>query len=109
MSGSAGGNRITRESVAKTVDNYINRILKKFPAFKSAKVSGSYNTSAKEDFGDIDLIVNLKATDKKNIKLELAKFFSELPDDVIVPFKSKKYKGKKYLNTGEIVTILYPI
>ena len=109
MSGSAGGNRITRESVAKTTDNYINRILKKFPAFKSAKISGSYNTSAKEDFGDIDLIVNLKATDKKNIKLELAKFFSELPDDVIVPFKSEKYKGKKYLNTGEIVTILYPI
>ena len=109
MSGSAGGNRITRESVAKTTDNYINRILKKFPAFKSAKISGSYNTSAKEDFGDIDLIVNLKATDKKNIKLELAKFLSELPDDVIIPFKSEKYKGKKYLNTGEIITILYPI
>jgi cytidyltransferase-like protein len=109
MSGSAGGNRITRESVAKTVDSYINRILKKFPAFKSAKVSGSYNTSAKEDFGDIDLIVNLTATDKKNIKLELAKFLSDLPDDVIVPFKSEKYKGKKYLNTGEIITILYPI
>jgi cytidyltransferase-like protein len=109
MSGSAGGNRITRESVAKTVDSYINRILKKFPAFKSAKVSGSYNTSAKEDFGDIDLIVNLEATDKKNIKLELAKFLSDLPDDVIVPFKSEKYKGKKYLNTGEIITILHPI
>jgi cytidyltransferase-like protein len=109
MSGSAGGNRITRASVANTTDNYINRILKKFPAFKSAKVSGSYNTSAKEDFGDIDLIVNLKSTDKKNIKLELAKFLSDLPDDVIVPFKSEKYKGKKYLNTGEIITILYPI
>ena len=109
MSGSAGGNRITRESVANTVNNYIDRILKKFPAFKSAKISGSYNTSAKEDFGDIDLIVNLKATDKKNVKLELAKFLSDLPDNVIVPFKSEKYKGKKYLNTGEIVTILYPI
>jgi cytidyltransferase-like protein len=109
MSGSAGGNRITRASVASTTDNYINRILKKFPAFKSAKISGSYNTSAKEDFGDIDLIVNLKSTDKKNTKLELAKFLSALPDDVIVPFKSEKYKGKKYLNTGEIITILYPI
>jgi cytidyltransferase-like protein len=109
MSGSAGGNRITRASVANTTDNYINRILKKFPAFKSAKISGSYNTSAKEDFGDIDLIVNVEATDKKNIKLELAKFLSALPDDVIVPFKSEKYKGKKYLNTGEIITILYPI
>jgi cytidyltransferase-like protein len=109
MSGSAGGNRITRASVASTTDNYINRILKKFPAFKSAKISGSYNTSAKEDFGDIDLIVNLESTDKKNTKLELAKFLSALPDDVIVPFKSEKYKGKKYLNTGEIITILYPI
>ena len=109
MSGSAGGNRITRDAVAKTTDEYINRILKKFPAFKSAKISGSYNTSAKEDFGDIDLIVNLESTDKKNIKLELARFLSSLPDDVIVPFKSEKYKGKKYLNTGEIVTILYPI
>jgi len=109
MSGSAGGNRITRASVASTTDNYINKILKKFPAFKSAKISGSYNTSTKEDFGDIDLIVNLKSTDKKNIKLELAKFLSALPDDVIVPFKSEKYKGKKYLNTGEIITILYPI
>jgi cytidyltransferase-like protein len=109
MSGSAGGNRITRESVAKTVDSYINRILKKFPAFKSAKVSGSYNTSAKEDFGDIDLIVNLKSDDKKGVKVDLAKFLSALPDDIIVPFKSEKYKGKKYLNTGEIVTILYPI
>ena len=109
MSGSAGGNRITRESVAKTVDSYINRILKKFPAFKSAKVSGSYNTSAKEDFGDIDLIVNLESDDKKGVKVDLAKFLSSLSDDVIVPFKSEKYKGKKYLNTGEIVTILYPI
>lgn len=109
MSGSAGGNRINRADVAKTTNDYINRVLKKFPAFKSAKISGSYNTSAKEDFGDIDLIVNLKATDKKNIKLELAKFLSSLPDDIIVPFKSEKYKGKKYLNTGEIVTILYPI
>jgi cytidyltransferase-like protein len=109
MSGSAGGNRITRDAVAKTTDNYINRILKKFPAFKSAKISGSYNTSAKEDFGDIDLIVNVESTDKKNIKLELAKFLAALPDDVIVPFKSEKYKDKKYLNTGEIVTILYPI
>jgi cytidyltransferase-like protein len=109
MSGSAGGNRITRASVANTTDNYINKILKKFPAFKSAKISGSYNTSAKEDFGDIDLIVNLESTDKKNTKLELAKFLSALPDDVIIPFKSEKYKGKKYLNTGEIITILYPI
>jgi hypothetical protein len=109
MSGSAGGNRITRSSVAKTVEEYINKVLSKFPGFKGAKPSGSYNTNAKDDFGDIDLIVNLTATDKKNIKVELAKYLSSLPDDVIVPFKSDKYKGKKHLNSGEIITILYPI
>ena len=109
MSGSAGGNRIIRSSVAKTVEEYINKVLSKFPGFKGAKLSGSYNTGTKNDFGDIDLVVNLTATDKKNIKAELAKYISSLPDDVIVPFKSDKYKGKKFLNTGEIITILYPI
>ena len=109
MSGSAGGNRITREAVSRTVDAYIKQVLSKFPGFRGAKISGSYNTSNKEDFGDIDLIVNLEGTDKKNIKLELAKYVSSLPDDVIVPFKSEKYKGKKHLNTGEIITVLYPI
>ena len=109
MSGSAGGNRITRSSVDKTVEEYISKVLRKFPGFKGAKISGSYNTGTKNDFGDIDLIVNLTATDKKNIKVELAKYLSSLPDNIIVPFKSDKYKGKKYLNTGEIITILYPI
>jgi len=109
MSGSAGGNRIIRSSVAKTAEDYISKVLSKFPGFKGAKISGSYNTGSKNDFGDLDLIVNLTATDKKSIKVELAKYLSSLSDSVIVPFKSDKYKGKKYLNTGEIITILYPI
>jgi len=109
MSGSAGGNRINRSSVAKTVEQYINNVLKKFPGFTGAKISGSYNTSDKQDFGDIDLIVHLEASDKKGIKQELAQYLSSLPDNIIVPFKSEKYKGKKTLNSGEIVTILYPI
>ena len=109
MSGSAGGNRIPRAAVEKTVQEYIQKILSKFPSFRGAKISGSYNTGTKSDFGDIDLIVHLDSEDKKNIKAELAKYVSSLPDDVIVPFKSEKYNGKKFLNTGEIITILYPI
>jgi len=109
MSGSAGGNRIPRSAVEKTVNEYIAKVLSKFPNFKSAKISGSYNTGTKQDFGDIDLIVHLQAEDKKGIKVDLAKYLSSLPDDVVVPFKSEKYKDKKYLNTGEIITILYPI
>jgi cytidyltransferase-like protein len=109
MSGSAGGNRIPREVVEKTVQDYIDKVLSKFPGFKKAKVTGSYNAGTKQDFGDIDLIVQLDGTDKKIIKQDLAKYFATLPDSVIVPFKSDKYKGKKSLSSGELVTILYPI
>lgn len=109
MSGSAGGGRVTRNAVQRTVDSYIKNILSKYPAYKDAKISGSYNTGTKEDFGDIDLIVTLQGEDKKAIKQDLASFFSNQPDDIIIPFKSDKYKGKKSLSTGEIVTILYPI
>lgn len=108
-SGSAGGNRIERSDVEKTKDSYIKKVLSKFKGFKDAKISGSYNTGGKKDFGDIDLIVTLEGTDKKKAKDELANFVKSLPDDVIVPFKSEKYGGKKALVTGEIVTILYPI
>ena len=109
MSGSAGGNRVSRQAVQNTVDSYINKVLKKFKAFEDAKISGSYNAGDKEDFGDIDLIVTLQGDDKKAIKKELADYLNSLPDNLIVPFKSDKYKGKKSLSTGEIVTILYPI
>jgi len=109
MSGSAGGNRITRISVENTVQDYIQKVLSKFPGFKKAKATGSYNTGTKQDFGDIDLIVQIEGTDKKLIKQDLAKYFSTLPDSLIVPFKSDKYKGKKSLSSGELVTVLYPI
>jgi predicted nucleotidyltransferase len=108
-SGSAGGNRIERSDVEKTKDSYIKKVLSKYKGFKDAKISGSYNTGGKNDFGDIDLIVTLEGNDKKKAKDELANFVKSLPDDVIVPFKSQKYGGKKALVTGEIVTILYPI
>ena len=109
MSGSAGGNRIPREVVEKTVQDYIDKVLSKFPGFKKAKVTGSYNAGTKQDFGDIDLIVQIDGADKKIIKQDLTKFFATLPDSVIVPFKSDKYKGKKSLSSGELVTVLYPI
>lgn len=109
MSGSAGGNRVTRQAVQKTVDSYIQKVLQKFKSFKDAKISGSYNTGTKEDFGDIDLIVTFEGTDKKELKKQLVDFFNTIPDNTIVPFKSDKYKGKKSLSTGEIVTVLYPI
>ena len=109
MSGSAGGNRITRTAVENTVQDYIQKVLSKFPGFKNAKATGSYNTGTKQDFGDIDLIVQIEGTDKKLIKQELAKYFASLPDSTIVPFKSDKYKGKKSLSSGELVTVLYPI
>lgn len=109
MSGSAGGNRIKRENVEETLQDYLDNVLSKYPKYVDSEITGSFYRTDKHDFGDIDLIVELRANDKAEVKKDLVKFFSTFPDDVIVPFKSESYKGKKALNTGEIVTILYPI
>ena len=110
MSGSAGGNRIPRTALQNTVNSYIEKVLKNFPGFKSAKISGSYNNTDKQDFGDIDLIINIESgKDKKIDKQDLVKHLESLSTDIIVPFKSDKNKGKRTLNHGEIVTVLYPI
>jgi len=109
MSGSAGGNRIPREAVEATVKDYTEKVLSKYPKYKSVRATGSYNAGSKKDFGDIDLVVHIEGEDKKMLKQDLSKFFASLPDSVIVPFKSEKYKGKKSLSSGELVTVLYPI
>jgi len=109
MSGSAGGNRINREDVKKTVIQYQETVLKKYDKYRNCVITGSYNTSDKSDFGDIDLILELNATNKIAVKKDFAKFISSLSPDIIVPFKSIKYKGARFLSSGEIITILYPI
>ena len=108
MSGVAGGDRIEAPHVRPTTDNYVSSVLSKFPGFTSADISGSFNYGNRPDFGDIDLIVHIKGDDKKSIKQQLANYFASLPDSTIVPFKSPKYKGRKYYNAGELVSILLP-
>jgi hypothetical protein len=109
MSGSTGGNRILREDIFLTMINYKRHVLELYQKFEYCTITGSYNYSTKKDFGDIDLIVQLDGYDKKESKKKFISFLKRFRDDIIVPFISEKYKGKKYLNTGEIITILYPI
>ena len=110
MSGAAGGTRIPRAAVQKTVDDFIEKILSKIPGFKSAKISGSYNRPVKQDFGDVDLIVSIESEeDKKTVKKYITDYFNSLPDNEMPELKSEKHKGKKAINHGEIVTNLYPI
>jgi len=109
MSGSAGGNRIKRSDVKPTVDHYVKNVLFKYDKFKDYVITGSYNASDKQDFGDIDIVIELNVSDKQQGKKDLAEFLTTFPTSVIVPFRSVKYKGKRFLNTGEIITILYPI
>ena len=109
MSGSTGADRIqSREHFKKFLASY-EKVVKQFPGFVSIEPSGSYNSNPnKTEFGDIYLITHIKSDqDKTIVKKELAAHLAKLPDSVIVPFKSEKYKGKKFLNTGEIVTIRY--
>ena len=108
MSGVAGGDRIQRADFDKVVNDYIKKVLEPYHPGIKWKISGSYHNPAKMDFGDIDLIITLPGTDKKQVKLDLQKYLESLPDSVVLPFKSEKYRGKRSYNSGEIVSILYP-
>ena len=77
MSGSVGGSRIPRSAVQGTLDQYKKEVLEKFTGFKTAKISGSYNTGLKKDHGDIDLVVFVEGGEKdlktvKNQEYEIA-------------------------------------
>lgn len=109
MSGVAGGNRIQKADVQRTFDKYVKQILEKIPGFKKASLSGSVKAGTKADYGDLDLVTWFEGDDKKEVKQRIIKLVSSQPDSIIVPFKSEKYTGKKYYNSGEIITILFPI
>lgn len=109
MSGAAGGNRIQRSDVKPTVEKYQKEVLSLYDAYQKSVITGSFNVHEKSDFGDIDLIVQLNDIDKIEAKKHFSEFLTTLSTNIIVPFKSQKYKGKRFLNTGEIVTVLYPV
>jgi hypothetical protein len=124
MSGSIGANRIPSSAVKKTVDSFIEKVLKKYPTFKSAKITGSYNVIPKDEngevvggqekpegHGDIDLVVELEGSreDMKRIKADFAAYLNSLSDDITVPFKAGRHIGKKTAGTGDIVITQYHI
>jgi len=124
MSGSIGANRIPSSAVKKTVDSFIEKVLKKYPTFKSAKITGSYNIIPKDEngevvggqekpegHGDIDLVVELEGSreDMKKIKADFAAYLNSLSDSVTVPFRAGRHTGKKTAGTGDIVITQYPI
>ena len=109
MSGSIGADRIPRSAVQNTVDTYIEKVLKGFDGFKSAKITGSYNTGQKKDHGDIDLAVHIEAGDRdiKTVKKELMSYLESNPNTIA--FRSGRNKGKKAQMYGTVVTCQFPI
>ena len=109
MSGVAGGNRILRQDVQATFNKYIDEVLRHIPGFKKASLSGSVKAGSKADFGDLDIITWFEGDDKKEVKQRIIDAISKLPQNVIVPFKSEKYTGRRYYNSGELISVLFPI
>jgi len=109
MSGSIGADRIPRSAVQDTVDSYIKKVLNGFEGFRSAKITGSYNTGQKKDYGDVDLAVHIEAGDRdiKQVKKDLMQYLES--SDFTVPFKSGRNKGKKAQMYGTVVTCQVPI
>ena len=109
MSGVAGGNRIQRQDVQATFDSYVKEVLTKIPGFKKAALSGSVKAGSKADFGDLDIIAWFEGEDKREVKQRIIDVVTKLSDKLIVPFKSEKYPGRKYYNSGELISVLFPI
>ena len=109
MSGVAGGNRILRQDVQATFNKYVKEVLEHIPGFKKASLSGSVKAGSKADFGDLDIITWFEGEDKKEVKQRIIDAISKLPNNVIVPFKSEKYSGRRYYNSGELISVLFPI
>lgn len=104
MSGSIGADRIPRSAVQDTVDKYISQVLSGFEGFKSAKITGSYNTGQKKDHGDIDLAVYVEAGDRdlRTVKKDLMAYLESSP--VTIPFRAGRHKGQKAQMYGTVVT-----
>lgn len=109
MSGVAGGNRILKQDVQATFNKYVKEVLSTIPGFKKASLSGSVKTGSKADFGDLDIITWFEGEDKKEVKQRIIDAISKLPSNIIVPFKSEKYTGRRYYNSGELISVLFPI
>ena len=123
-SGSIGADRIPSRAVKATVESFVDRVLKKYPLYKSHKITGSYNIIPKDEdgnvvggkekpegHGDIDLVVELTGdrADIKQIKADFANYLKSLSDDITVPFRSGRHEGKKIAGTGDIVITQYTI
>lgn len=109
MSGVAGGNRILKQDVQATFNKYVKEVLEHIPGFKKASLSGSVKAGSKADFGDLDIITWFEGDDKKEVKQRIIDAISKLPSNIIVPFKSEKYSGRRYYNSGELISVLFPI
>ena len=109
MSGVAGGTRIQKADVQATFNKYVDQVLKTIPGFKKASLSGSVKAGSKADFGDLDIITWFEGDDKKEVKQRIIDAISKLPNNIIVPFKSEKYTGRRYYNSGELISVLFPI
>ena len=107
MSGVTGNEPIKgRDEFKKIYDDYTSNLLK-IPGVKNVQISGSYiSNRAKTEFGDMDLIVTVDTNlNKKEFKKKLAEYLIKFKGNE--PFVSPKYKGRKFYNSGEIITVSY--
>ena len=112
MSGITGDSPIQSRDDYRKILHEVETLISAFPGFVSLSPSGSYNSNkSKDTFGDMDVICHINGVafnnDKNLLKKELIKFLLSNPCDIISPFSSEKYSGRRFYNSGEIVTISF--
>lgn len=112
MSGVCGSGKIQSRQNFDIILKEVNNLIQGFNGYKSISPTGSYNSNLnKTQFGDMDLITFIDGSiygyDKKLIKKELANYFIHKSHNTVTKFTSEKHKGRRYYNSGEIITIAF--
>mgnify|MGYP003647318164 CR=1 FL=1 len=110
MSGVAGADRIRKEDIKPTSEWFEEMILKGFDSYSGQfNFTGSYVVGKKESYGDIDIVILCDNKDKKELKKEFIVYLeTNFNDDIIQRFTNPNYIGKRYNNSGELVSLRIP-
>jgi len=106
-SGVAGADRISRADMLRVKDTYVRTVLRDYPAFISAELTGSFTRPDKQDFGDMDLLVHVRGENKADAKKALAEYLMTFPETVFGVFRNPKYVTKRVYVSGETVSVRY--
>jgi hypothetical protein len=84
--------------------------LKQYPNYANeCGFTGSYVVGKKTSYGDIDVVCLFDGKNKNTLKKHFAKWVTEnFSEEIVQPFTSQNYKGDRFHNAGELISLKIP-